>query len=197
MAAVLAVHRAYTRPGSVVVVAGPTERQSAELVWKARDFLIRLGVRRRGDGSNRISLRLPNGSRIVGIPGKEATLRGYSAVSLLVVDEAARVDDAVYKALRPMLAVGGGDLWLLSTPNGKRGFFYENWTSGSEDWTRVATPATECSRISKEFLEEERRQMGDAWFRQEYLCEFMDDGQQMFERDVVMGAMEDGETLRW
>ena len=161
VAAVMAVHRAYFRPKSVVVVACPTEKQSAELVWKARDFMTKLGVRQRRDGSNRISLRFPNGSRIVGIPGKEATLRGFSAVSLLIIDEASRVDDGVYKALRPMLAVGNGDLWLLSTPFGKRGFFYENWAGGSEDWARTAVPATECSRISGEFLEQERRQMGD------------------------------------
>jgi hypothetical protein len=57
-------------------------------------------------------------------------LRGFSAVSLLIIDEASRVEDSVYKALRPMLAVGNGDLWLLSTPFGKRGFFYENWAGG-------------------------------------------------------------------
>ena len=196
IAAVLAVHRAHTRPGSTIVVAGPTERQSAELVWKARDFLKTLGVRRRGDGSNRISLRLPNGSRIIGLPGNEPTLRGYSA-SLAIIDEAARVKDAVYKALRPTLAVSNGDLLLLSTPCGKRGFFYENWASGSKDWVRIAVPATECSRISKEFLEEEKRQMPEAWFRQEYLCEFVEDGQQMFERDLVMAALEDGEPLKF
>ena len=197
IAAVLAVHRAYTRPGSTIMVAGPTERQSAELVWKARDFLKTLGVRRRGDGSNRISLRLPNGSRIIGLSGMEATLRGYSAVSLVIIDEAARVKDAVYKAMRPMLAVSNGDLLLLSTPCGKRGFFYENWASGSKDWVRVAAPATECSRISKEFLEEEKRQMPEAWFRQEYLCEFVEDGQQMFERDLLMAALDDGEPLKF
>src|SRR5580700_9285044 len=183
VAAVMAVHRAYFRPKSLVVVACPTEKQSAELVWKARDFMIKLGLRQRRDGSNRISLRFPNGSRIVGIPGKEATLRGFSAVSLLIIDEASRVDDAVYMALRPMLAVGNGDLWLLSTPFGKRGFFYENWAGGSEDWARTAVPATECGRISGAFLEEERRQLGDLWFRQEYLCEFIEDGQQVFGRD--------------
>ena len=197
VAAVLAVHRAYLRAKSLVVVACPTEKQSAELVWKARDFMTKLGVQRRGDGSNRVSLRFPNGSRIVGIPGKEATLRGYSAVSLLIIDEASRVDDAVYKALRPMLAVGDGDLWLLSTPFGKRGFFYENWAGGSEDWVRVAVPATECPRIPKKFLEEERRQLGDLWFRQEYLCEFIDGGGQMFERDLVMAALDELEPCEF
>ncbi len=101
VAAVMAVYRAYFRSKSLVVMARPTEKQSAELVWKARDFMIKLGLRQRRDGSNRISLRFPNGSRFVGIRGKEATLRGFSAVSLLIIDEASRVDDAVYKALRP------------------------------------------------------------------------------------------------
>jgi len=197
VAALMAVHRAYFRPKSLVVVACPTEKQSAELVWKARDFMTKLGLRQKRDGSNRISLRFPNGSRIVGIPGKEATLRGFSAVSLMIIDEASRVGDDVYKALRPMLAVGNGDLWLLSTPFGKRGFFYENWAGGSEDWVRTAVPATECSRIGAGFLEEERRQLGDLWFRQEYLCEFIDEGHQMFGRDLVMGALDEEEPMRF
>ena len=86
----------------------------------------KLGIRPRGDGDNEISLLFPNGSRIVGLPGTEGTVRGFSAVSLMLIDEASRVDDAMYKALRPMLAVGGGDLWLMSTPCGKRGFFYDD-----------------------------------------------------------------------
>lgn len=197
VAAVMAVHRVLFKPRSLVVVACPTEKQSAELVWKARDFAKKAGVKLRGDGSNRISLRFPNGSRILGIPGREATLRGYSAVSLLIIDEASRVEDAVYKALRPMLAVGDGDLWLLSTPFGKRGFFYENWAGGDEEWTRVEVKATECPRISKEFLEAERKQLGEAWFRQEYMGEFVENEQQMFGRDLVLGALEDGGTLRF
>jgi hypothetical protein len=90
-------------------------------------LVVRLGIVPRGDGDNETSLLFPNGSRIVGLPGTEATVRGFSAVSLLLIDEAARVEDELYKMLRPMLAVGDGDLWLMSTPCGKRGFFYDVW----------------------------------------------------------------------
>ncbi len=130
VAAAKAVHRAYTRAESLVLVASPAERQSGELMRKAAEMVRKLGIRPRGDGDNEISLLFPNGSRIVGLPGTEATVRGFSAVSLLLIDEAARVEDAMYKALRPMLAVGDGDLWLMSTPCGKRGFFYEAWEHG-------------------------------------------------------------------
>jgi hypothetical protein len=52
-------------------------------------------------------LLLSNGSRIVGLPGTEAAVRGFSAALLIVIDEATRVADEMYRALRPMLAVGG------------------------------------------------------------------------------------------
>ncbi len=94
-----------------------------------------------------------------------------------------------------MLAVGKGDLWLLSTPAGKRGFFYENWEHGGEEWERVTVRATECGRISRDFLEEERAQMGNTWFEQEYLCEFVENGRTLFRRDVVRGALVDREPL--
>ena len=197
VAAIAALHRATVQPGSLVIVASPTERQSGEFLMKAGALSSQMGVRPRGDGKNALSLMLPNGSRIVGLPGTERTVRGFSAVSLLVIDEAARVPDEMYKALRPMLAVAGGDLWLLSTPNGKRGFFYENWANGEEAWERISATATECPRISESFLEEERRQMGSKWFGQEYLCEFGEDDAQMFPRDLVRGALEDLEPMEF
>jgi hypothetical protein len=195
VAGIKAVHRAFTVPKSLVVVASPSERQSAEFVHKAGEWVARLGIKSRGDGKNAVSLLLPNGSRIIGLPGRESTLRGFSAASLMVIDEAARVEDNVYKMLLPMLAVSKGDLWMLSTPFGQQGFFYENWTSGDERWHRVLATALDCSRISRESLEADRAQMGNAWFRQEYLCEFVANGQSYFARELVRGALDDIEPM--
>ncbi|MCG8456864.1 MAG: hypothetical protein MI919_11335, partial [Holophagales bacterium] len=64
-----------------------------------------------------------------------------------------------------MLAVSSGRLLALSTPFGTRGWWYEAWRS-DEPWERYEIPAAECPRISPEFLEEERRTMGEWWFRQ-------------------------------
>ncbi len=195
VAGIKAVHRAFTVAKSLVVVASPSERQSAEFLHKAGEWVARLGIKPRGDGKNSVSLLLPNGSRIIGLPGKESTLRGFSAVSLLVIDEAARVEDDIYKMLLPTLAVSKGDLWLLSTPFGQRGFFYENWTSSDARWHRILAPATECPRIPKESLEEDRAQMGNLWFRQEYLCEFVENGQTYFARELVRAALDDIEPM--
>src|SRR5882757_2898513 len=85
-----AIHRAYPEAEILTVVVSPSGRQSGEFLRKATGFARKLGIRPKGDGDNEISLELPNRSRIVGLPGTEPTIRGYSAVSLLLVDEAAR-----------------------------------------------------------------------------------------------------------
>jgi hypothetical protein len=183
-----AIHRAYTVPNSLILVASPTERQSRLFLQKAAEFLAALDVRACGDGHHRASLRLPTGSRIVALPGTEATIRGFSAASMILIDEAARVRNSVYLALQPMLAVSNGDLWLLSTPCGKTGFFYDAWTNGRR-WERHSVRATECPRISPEWLELQREEMPAAWFRQEYLCEFVDNEDSFFPRGLVESAL--------
>ena len=114
---------------------------------------------RRSPRSPRSASSFKNGSRIVALPGTEETVRGFSGVRLLVVDEAARVDDPLYFSIRPMLAVSGGRMVCLTTPFGKRGFFYEEWT-GDGPWDRIKVTARECPRISEKFLEEERASRG-------------------------------------
>lgn len=186
-----AVHQAVTRPESLTVVISPSSRQSSELVRKAENFVRLLGLPVHGDGDNPISLAFGNGSRIVGLPATEDTVRGFSAVNLLIVDEAARVSDEMYIAVRPMLAVSAGTLWLMSTPRGKTGFFYEVWADGGPDWERVQVPARDCPRIRRSFLDEERRALGDRAFAQEYECAFSDSLTALFARDLLDRALTD------
>jgi hypothetical protein len=186
-----ALYEAWERPESLVLVVSPCARQSGEFLRKAEGFAAKLGARRKGDGHNALSLALANGSRIVGLPGKEATVRGYSAVRLLLIDEASRVSDEMYYALRPMLAVSDGALWLMSTPHGKRGFFWEEWENGGPEWERVRARGTECPRIAPRFLEEERGRLGERMFRQEYLCEFEETAAGLFSREMIDRAFSD------
>jgi len=184
-----AVWQAWRKPESLVLVVSASERQSGEFIRKARRFVAKAGMKVRGDGQNACSVMLPNGSRIVGIPSREDTVRGFSAVDLLIVDEAARVLDDLYDTVRPMLAVSGGATWLLSTPAGRRGFFYDEWKNGGEDWKRVTVKATECPRIPAAFLERERRKGPEQWFAQEYLCEFGEPPGALFPRELLEAAL--------
>src|ERR1035437_4701637 len=65
------------------------------------------------------------GSRICSLPGDPKTIRGFSAPALILEDEAAFVDDELFAAIKPMLAVSRGQLILMSTPFGRRGHFFD------------------------------------------------------------------------
>lgn len=187
--AILALHRAVFYPDSLILLVSPSLRQSVELFRKIADFLGRLAEKPKMVEENALSLQLENGSRIVSLPSKEATVRGFSGASLIIEDEASRVEDQLYRTMRPMLAVSRGRLILMGTPYGKQGHFFEEWTKGGSDWERIEVRATDCPRISPLFLDEERRSLGERWFRQEYLCEFAEAVDHVFSYETVMKAL--------
>jgi hypothetical protein len=161
------------------------------LFRKVTDVLDRLEQQPSLKEDNRLSLTLENRSRIVSLPSTEATIRGFSGASLIIEDEAARVADELYYAVRPMLAVSGGRLILMSTPFGKRGHFFHEFTEGGDVWERIKIAATDCPRISPDFIAEERKAMPDFFFRSEYLGEFTETVDQVFSYEHVHAALSD------
>ncbi len=184
----IGLHEALYRPPALVLVLSPSLRQSQELFRKIKAAYGALTDPVPLTVETALTLEFANGSRIVCLPGKEETIRGFSGVTLLLVDEASRVPDALYQAIRPMLAVSGGRLALLSTPWGRRGFFHHEWTEGGPGWKRVKITAYDVPRISREWLDQERKSIGEWWFRQEYLCLFEDNVSQVFSTELVLAA---------
>ncbi len=170
--AALALHTALFRDGALVLLLSRAQRQATELFRKVLDFYHALNRPLAATAASALKLELANGSRIVALPGKEANIRSYSGVALLVIDEAARVPNDLYRTVRPMLAVSGGRLVLLSTPFGRRGFFWHEWRHATTGWLKIHVTATQCPRITPEFLAEERRTLGDSWYHQEYEASF-------------------------
>jgi len=117
---------------------------------------------------NKLSMTLPNQSRVISLPSSEATVRGFSGVNLIIEDEASRVRDDLHVAVRPMIATSDGRLILMSTPAGRRGHFHDLWENGTDAWQRTMITANDCPRIPRWFLEEERATLGDRWYRQKY-----------------------------
>jgi len=169
--AVLAIHTALFKPRSLTLVISKSQRQSIELFRKIKDIYGAISRPFSTDIENLTTMELGNGSRIVALPGKEATVRSYSKVDLILIDEASRVPDDLYYAVRPMLAVSRGRIVALSTPFGQRGFFHREWSSSS-DYQRIIVTWQDCPRITEDFIDLERRSMGQEWIDQEYLCLF-------------------------
>jgi hypothetical protein len=191
VSSLLALHAALYHPLALILLLSPSLRQSQELFRKVKDAYSALAasaVTAREESSLR--MEFSNGARIVALPGKEETIRGFSGVALLIVDEASRVSDALYQAVRPMLAVSGGRIVLLSTPFGKRGFFHQEWTEGGALWHRTKVTAHDCPRIPPDWLEQERKQIGEWWYRQEYEVAFVETVDQVFRYDDIMRALD-------
>jgi hypothetical protein len=184
LAAAIALREALLRPPALILLLSPSQRQSAELFRRVLDLNRAIGCPLTPVQESVLRIELSNGSRIVSLPGKEQTVRSFSGVRLLCVDEAARTADDLYRAVRPMLAVSQGRMILLSTPFGKRGFFWEAWSS-SEPWQRFEVPAAQCPRIAATFLEQERRELGERHYAQEFGCSFEEAVGQVFRSDDI------------
>jgi len=160
-----------------VVIVSPSERQSKELLRKVLTVWRKIGRPVPYESVTRTSLELANHSRLEAFPANEDTIRGVSSVDLLIAEEAAMVDDALFNSVSPMLAVSGGRLLAPSTPKGQRGWWYGLWSTPEAedpDIERVEVTADQCPRISPLFLARERRRIGERWYRQEYMCGFED-----------------------
>jgi hypothetical protein len=90
-----------------------------------------------------------------------------------------------------MLAATNGRFIALSTPAGKRGWFYQAWNSEGAGWEKVQVKADQCSRISKEFLAEELETHGPLLYSQEYNCAFIDPTTSVFQTELIEAAMVD------
>jgi len=193
--ALLATHQMVYEPGSLTVVGAVAQRQAAELVRTCRAIYGALGRPVPAESENKLSLELENGSRVLSIPATEATVRGLSGVRLLVLDEASRIPDAFFGAVLPFLATSGGSLALLSTPLGRRGFFWDAYRHRERDgWFYREVPSERCARIPPAFLSEMRRTTSEAFFAQEFECAFNDATSGSFRSADIEAAVKDYPT---
>jgi hypothetical protein len=190
IAAVVGLHEALYRPRSLTVLVSPSLRQSSELFRKVVDLRESLPWSVSLAEDNRLSMRVRGGGRIVSLPGSERTIRGLSAVTLLIEDEASRIEDSLHFSVMPMLATTRGRLLLMSTPWTKRGVFYNVWQAG-EGWHRERVTVHDVPRIGAAWIEEQQRSMPSMWFRCEYLCEFLDAEDGVFQSEDIDAALTD------
>jgi hypothetical protein len=180
--------------GGLVVIVSPSQRQSGEMIRTIRGFAVHLGLLLAGESV--LKLEFDNGGRIIALPGSEKTVRGLAGASLVVIDEASRVEDELLAAVRPMLATTNGRLIALTTPAGRRGWFYEAWHSDT-DWLRIKVSASDCGRISAEFLREELKVLGAQRFSEEYQLAFVDSNEAVFPSDIIAAAFTDTVRPLW
>jgi len=196
----LSLHTALTKPESLVLLIAPSNDQSKELARTVRQMASRLGLatmeRTETVAPTLLSasrIEFASGSRIIALPGRsEASVRGYGAPDLVVCDEASRIPEETYGAIRPMLVASpNGRLILLSTPYLKAGTFYRTWTGTEDSWERVEIATADCPRLSPQYLAQERAELPFWVYAREYLGEFSDDETTLFSSELIAAAMDD------
>lgn len=216
-----ALHTAKHKKNALVLIVASSKDQAKQTMQKVSDFIQCDPEIIEMPGDSTFEKKFLNGSRIIVLPGTEKSVRSYSDPDLIIIDEAARVEDATYKALRPMRTGNPNSrIIILSTPWTKSGFFFKAWTKNpawkkilvvpryqlndngkieervSEEvfkakYAKQGIDAFYSPRHSLEFLYEELGEIGPIWFRREYGCEFLEGMESMFSLDLIESAYDD------
>ena len=161
-------HTALYKPNSLSVIACPAQRQSAEAVKRVHDCLNKIGAKLTSD--NVYGLELKNGSRVLALPSSDDSIRGLTVDGWIVADEAARLTENLISALGPMRArCPGARFAMLSTAWSRTDPFWTVWDGDDPSWIRLKATADEIDIFSEAYLTAERRTLGEAAFKREYL----------------------------
>lgn len=170
---VIAARRAVYWPNSLCAIVSPSQKQSTEVKDRTREHLENLGVPLVRDSSSLVEL--PNGSRILSLPGSAKSVRGWSA-HLLILDEAAYIEPETFLAARATVAATGGRVIIQSTPEAPYGHFYDAWSSSDERWAKFEVTSEQVGTIDPAFLAAERALLTDEKYAREYLGRFTSPG---------------------
>jgi hypothetical protein len=137
---------------------------------------------------NRLSLKLVNGSQVKAVSAAGDAGRS-EAVSLLVIDEAAFIDniETIFTAAQQTLATGGGCI-ALSTPNGVGNWFHKTYLSAQEQQNRflpISLPWTVHPERNQDWRDEQDKILGKRNAAQECDCDFATSGNTVIEPDIL------------
>lgn len=131
------LHKAALNPAYVAVVLSKTFTDASNVAKRIRQMAESIDEYVRLETQNLTDLKLVNGGRILFRASSPNSTRGLESVSDLLFDEAAFVDniDLIYTSAVPSTEMLGKEarIIVLSTPNGKSGFYYDLLMSGNGD----------------------------------------------------------------
>lgn len=181
---ILAGRTALDNPNEFILIGAYVIEQAQLIFRKIHDYILATDRKKIVGKVTLNFLELKNGSKIycrpIGDTG--AGMRGFTA-TMLIIDEAAFIPDRAWEAIEPVISVSKGRTILLSTPQGKRGFFYK--ASVNKNYFHIKVSARECPRHEKSFLDQKQAELSPVAFATEYLGEFIDDYNRKFTEEWI------------
>lgn len=137
---------------------------------------------------NRLSLKLTNGSQIKAASSAGTSGRS-SALSLLIIDEAAFIDgvEEIWLSAQSTLSTGGKAI-VLSTPNGVGNFFHRVWMEATEkqnDFNQINIPWQLHPERDQKWRDQQTALLGDKGAAQECDCNFATSGNTVVDIDIL------------
>lgn len=184
------------RRNQILLSAG--ERQSRELMIKVRQHCQALHIASAQSGTpilggmqvRSLSLELPNGVRVIGLPANPQTARGFTGDVFLDEFAMHREDREIWAAVFPSVLRGDGELDVASTPKGRDNLFALLRDNPQFTHSVVTLPQAVAAGLNID-PEEIRRSMNDEeLYRQEFLCEFLDEASAFLTCEQI-GRVED------
>lgn len=189
-----AAQYALENPNKLVMVISKTERQAGLLFAKILNNvhnLDRTQIQKGRDpktkqlmSPTKHLLNLKNGTSIHCLPAGDTGfgIMGFT-IDLLIADEAAFIPEEVWNSIIPALAITRGNIWLLSTPYVKEGYYYNCFSDPT--FTAFHTSSEDCPRKDEAFLERMKETLTKAQYAQMYLGQFVDEIRQFFSDDLI------------
>lgn len=180
----------------ILLVAGNRVQHAQRLMRRFQKLFEKISQEVSDRTTDRLILK--NGTEVMALPSNDTALRGPENVKCIFLDEAAHFniinDQDVYNALEPNLSNTDGDFIIVSTPNGKRGMFYDLWIDNENRFYKSALPYTvSLGLLLNEKIIEKKKKDRTIDFEQEYMCQFTSAKGTFITEDLIEGIEEDYE----
>ncbi len=174
-------------PDKLVMVISKTEKQALLLFAKILFNITQMrksAIKKSKYRPTKTKIQLTNGTIIHCLCCGDSGygIMGFT-VDLLIADEAAFIPELVWNSIIPALAITRGEIWLLSTPHVKEGYYYNCFSDPT--FTSFHTTSEQCPRKDQTFLDHKKATLTRAEYAQMYLGEFVDEFQRLFSESLI------------
>lgn len=171
----------YCSMGKINAILEPSLNQCRRVFKQITKALAKSGLLATSNAST-LTIEFKNGAEILfKSAGSGDNLRGDTITGVLIIDEAAFIEDDIIETILPTIDANNANLMIISTPLFTSGFFYEEYISDGLnklvlDWNQYDT----SEFLSATKLEEYRRRLSPNKFKSEYLGQFITENGLLF-----------------
>lgn len=172
-----------------ILIISKTEKQGFWIFAKTLAFIHMLNPKAILTGTNRPTKHIIKLKWGTSINCHAAGETGFglmgATVNLFIADEAAFINEMVFRMLNPSMAVAKAEQWLLSTPFLEEGYFYDCEMNDSSFTVFKDISSEDCPRKDQTFLDREKEKLTKAEYAQLYLGQYSSQIRRLYSNELI------------